>query len=72
MRRRGTVTAQSSFYSVNDRRLHFGLGKAQTAGLEIRWTAGGTEKIPGVSANQLAVIEERAGVVKAEKWSRRS
>lgn len=63
-----TVTAQSSFYSVNDRRLHFGLGKAQTADLEICWTSGSTEKIPSVSAGQLAVIKEGAGIVKAEKY----
>ena len=65
-----TVTAQSSFYSVNDRRLHFGLGKAQTADLEIRWTNGDTEKISTVAANQLVVIKEGAGLVKAEKWDR--
>ena len=65
-----TVTAQSSFYSVNDRRMHFGLGKAQTADLEIRWTNGDTEKISTVAANQLVVIKEGAGLVKAEKWDR--
>ena len=31
------VSAQSSFYSANDRRLHFGLGEATTADLTIRW-----------------------------------
>lgn len=64
-----TVTAQSSYYSVNDRRLHFGLGKATTANLEIRWTNGQTERIPDVAANQLVVIKEGAGVVKSEKWT---
>jgi hypothetical protein len=54
---------------VNDRRLHFGLGKATTANLEIRWTNGQTERIPNVAANQLVVIKEGAGVVKSEKWT---
>ena len=36
------LTAQSSFYSVNDPRLHFGLGAATTAALSIRWPNGGT------------------------------
>jgi hypothetical protein len=58
------VTAQSSFYSVNDRRLHFGLGAAETADLTIRWTNGGTEHINNISANQLVVIKEGAGVIK--------
>src|SRR5918995_1251995 len=37
------VTAQSSFYSVNDRRVHFGLGEANVADLTIRWPNGETE-----------------------------
>ena len=65
------VTAQSSFYSVSDRRLHFGLGAAATADLTIRWTNGGHENIAGVAANQLVVIKEGAGVIRAEKWPKR-
>jgi hypothetical protein len=65
------VNAQSSFYSVHDRRLHFGLGTATTADLAIRWTNGGTERVSGVAANQLVVIEEGRGVVRTEKWARR-
>ena len=34
------VMAQSSFYSCNDPRLHFGLGSAKTATLKIRWPRG--------------------------------
>jgi hypothetical protein len=63
------VTAQSSFYSVNDRRLHFGLGPAETADLTIRWTNGGIEHAAGVAANQLVVIEEGSGVVKKVKFT---
>jgi hypothetical protein len=65
------VTAQSSFYSVSDRRLHFGLGPAATADLTIRWTNGGGETITGVAANQLVVIKEGSGVIRAEKWPKR-
>src|SRR5947207_6284147 len=38
------VLAQSSYLSVNDRRLHFGLGAATTATLEIRWPNGAQER----------------------------
>ena len=62
------VTAQSSFLSVNDRRLHFGLGPAATADLVVRWTNGGSEKFANVAANQLVVIREGAGVIRTEKW----
>jgi enediyne biosynthesis protein E4 len=64
------VLGQSSYLSVNDRRLHFGLGGAATADLEIRWPNGATEKVAGVAADQLVVVKEGAGVVRAEKLRR--
>ena len=62
------VTAQSSFYSVNDRRLHFGLGTAATADLSIRWPNGATEKIAGVAAGQLVVVREGAGILRRQTF----
>jgi hypothetical protein len=50
--------AQSSFYSSNDPRLHFGLGKALTADLEIRWPAGSIQLIKGVKADQILTVRE--------------
>jgi hypothetical protein len=64
------VTAQSSFYSANDRRLHFGLGAARSADLTIRWPNGAAEKIPGVEADQLVVVREGAGIVRKERFGR--
>ena len=61
------VTAQSSFYSANDRRLHFGLGAATSADLMIRWPNGTTEKVPAVKADQLVVIREGEGMVRQQK-----
>jgi enediyne biosynthesis protein E4 len=62
------VLAQSSFYSVNDRRLHFGLGTETSADLTIRWTNGKTENIPNVAADQLVVIREGAGIISKKKF----
>jgi hypothetical protein len=62
------LTAQSSFYSVNDRRLHFGLGTESTAHLSIRWPNGATEEIRNVGANQLVVIRESAGIIRQQKF----
>lgn len=62
------LTAQSSFYSVNDRRLHFGLGAATFADLTVRWTNGGTETIAKVAADQLVTIREGAGIVQREAF----
>ena len=64
------LTAQSSFYSVNDRRLHFGLGAATFADLTIRWPTGVTEKVTNVAADQLVVIREGAGILRREKFGR--
>ena len=60
------MVAQSSYLSVNDRRLHFGLGAATTADLEIRWPNGAVERIPDVAAGQLVVIREGSGVIRTE------
>ena len=59
------VMAQSSFYSVNDRRLHFGLGPNTRADLEVHWTNGLIERFPGVEANQLVTIKEGHGILKS-------
>ena len=55
---------------MNDRRLHFGLGNVRTADLVVRWTNGAVEKFPGVAANQLVVIKEGSGIIRAEKWKK--
>jgi hypothetical protein len=64
------VTAQSSFYSASDRRLHFGLGSATAADLTIRWPNGATETIEGVEADQLVVIREGAGIQRRQKFGK--
>jgi len=65
------VLSQSSFYSANDQRLHFGLGGTTKADLEIRWPNGNRERLENVMADQLVVIREGAGVVKEEAWAPR-
>ena len=56
------VLAQSSYLSVNDPRLHFGLGANKSLDLEIRWPAGGIEKFPNLSIDRIITIEEDKGV----------
>ena len=56
------VMGQSSFYSVTDRRLHFGLGRSTHADLEIHWTNGLVERFPAVASNQLVTIKEGQGI----------
>jgi len=60
------LLSQSSFYSVNDPRLHFGLGDAVSADLEIRWPSGGKEMLKGVGANRFITIREGSGIVSSK------
>jgi hypothetical protein len=57
------VTSGCSFFSSNDPRLHFGLGAATTADVEIRWTSGLAENFEAVSAGQLITVKEGSGRV---------
>ena len=59
-----------SYLSVNDRRLHFGLGAATTADLEIRWPNGGIEKVANVAADQLVVIREGSGILRRDRFGK--
>ena len=52
------VMSQSSFYSSNDPRLHFGLGTAKTATLEIRWPSGLTQTLKDVAVNRILKVTE--------------
>jgi hypothetical protein len=55
-------TGQSSFYSSNDPRLHFGLGSATTVDLEVRWPNGVKEKFPSVKADRFITVIEGKGI----------
>jgi enediyne biosynthesis protein E4 len=66
------VLSQASFYSVNDLRLHFGLGTAEKVDLEIRWPNGTVEKIPNAPRDRFLTIKEGAGIVKNDAPQKRS
>jgi hypothetical protein len=55
------VMSQSSFYSANDPRLHFGLGAATEVNLEIRWPNSNLERFENVLADRLVVVHEGSG-----------
>ncbi len=59
------VLGQSSFYSVNDRRLHFGLGASARVDLEVHWTNGLVERFAAVEAGELVTITEGKGLVRS-------
>jgi hypothetical protein len=63
------VLSQSSFYSCNDSRLHFGLGQATTADLIIHWPSGAMDQLSKVKCGQLVTIQEGHGVIPNLGWA---
>ena len=64
------VLSQSSFYSCNDSRLHFGLGGFNSVDLDIYWPNGLHEQYKKISANQLITLREGSGIVSNKGWGR--
>jgi enediyne biosynthesis protein E4 len=64
------VLSQASFYSCNDSRLHFGLGKLNSADIEVFWPSNLQEKFKAVKANQLVTLREGVGIVPSKGWTR--
>jgi hypothetical protein len=65
------VMSGSSYYSQNDFRLHFGLGRAGKAdSVEVTWPSGAKESFTNLSANQLYVLQETKGIVSSRKFGK--
>jgi hypothetical protein len=52
------ATAAGSYLSSSDKRLHFGLGAAETANVEVQWPSGVHQTLNGVHADQFLAIKE--------------
>ncbi len=66
------VMSGSSYYSHNDLRLHFGLGRATRADLvEVAWPSGEKESFKQLEANRLYVIHESKGISNTTEMSGR-
>jgi hypothetical protein len=63
------VMSGSSYYSQNDFRLHFGLGRAARVDkVELAWPSGLKESFRDLPANQLFVVQETKGIVDSRKF----
>jgi hypothetical protein len=62
------VLGQSSYLSVNDSRLHFGLGSVTTVEIEIRWPLGQIEKLANVTVDRLVHVTEGSGITRLQKF----
>jgi enediyne biosynthesis protein E4 len=54
------ATATGSYLCSNDKRLHFGLGTAESADLEITWPSGIRQTMRNVKVDQFLTVEEAA------------
>ncbi len=52
------ATTAGSYLSASDKRVHFGLGSADKADVEIWWPSGARQRLGGVSANQFLKVRE--------------
>jgi hypothetical protein len=57
------ATTAGSIYSASDSRVHFGLGTATQADLEIRWPSGRVQTLKPVPANRIVEVDEDLGLV---------
>ena len=56
------VLSQSSYYSHDDVRLHFGLGVARSAEkVEVRWPSGGVDVLRDIAPNRVLTVREGSG-----------
>jgi enediyne biosynthesis protein E4 len=62
------VRSGGSFCSQSDLRLHFGLGTAKSARLQVRWLGGAEETFEHVTANRLVVIQEGKGILSQDSF----
>lgn len=61
------VRSGGSYYSQNDLRIHFGLGKAaKVKTIEVRWPSGAVDTLTDVAVDQVVLIREGAGLVKGD------
>ncbi|MGA9996532.1 MAG: CRTAC1 family protein [Pyrinomonadaceae bacterium] len=66
------VRSGGSYYSQNDLRVHFGLGKNQKVKqIEIRWPSGQVDTLNDITANQLISVKEGSGIVHASGFNKK-
>jgi hypothetical protein len=63
------VRSGGSYISQSDFRLHFGLGKATSANIAVRWVDGKIESFTNVQAGQIVTIQEGKGVVRKQPYA---
>jgi hypothetical protein len=65
------VRSGGSYFSQNDLRVHFGVGKAtKVALLQIRWPSGHVEELKDIDVDRVIYVKEAAGIVKQDVFKK--
>ena len=65
------VRSGGGYFSQNDLRVHFGIGKAEKVDvLEIHWPSGQVDTLKDVQPNQLIYVKEGAGIDRTVQFSK--
>jgi hypothetical protein len=60
------VRSGGGYFSQNDLRVHFGIGKAERIELlEIRWPSGLVETLKDIKSNQVIFVKEGEGIMRS-------
>ena len=63
------VRSGGGYFSQNDLRVHFGIGKAEKIELlEIRWPSGTVETLKDIKPNQLIFVKEGEGMIRSMQF----
>jgi hypothetical protein len=66
------VRSGGGYFSQNDLRVHFGLGKAEKVDLlEIRWPSGQIDTLKDIKPNQQIYVKEGEGIVRSMQFNTR-
>ena len=65
------VRSGGGYFSQNDLRVHFGIGKATKVELlEVKWPSGQVDALKDVAANQLVFVKEGEGIVRVMQFGK--
>ena len=65
------VRSGGGYFSQNDLRVHFGLGKATKVDLlEVRWPSGQVDTVMDVAVNQVVFVKEGEGITRTQQFPR--
>lgn len=65
------VRSGGGYFSQNDLRVHFGLGKATKVDLlEVRWPSGQVDTVKDVAVNQVVFVKEGEGITRTQQFAK--